>query len=62
MANTRASDDHQISQLARNYKGLLLRICDGNMENTMEWVVQGEHDGVSGTVRTVRNVALLITF
>jgi hypothetical protein len=36
MANTRASDDHQRSQLARYNKGLLLRICDGNMENTME--------------------------
>jgi hypothetical protein len=36
MANTRASDDHQSSQLARYYKGLLLRICDGNIENTTE--------------------------
>jgi len=53
MANTRASDDHQSSQLARYNKGLLLRICDGNMENTMEWVAEGEPSA---------KLALFITF
>ena len=32
MANTRASDDLQSSQLAHYYRGLILRICDGDME------------------------------
>jgi hypothetical protein len=36
MANTRASNDHHSSQLARYYKDQLLGLCDGNMENAVE--------------------------
>lgn len=36
VANSRASYDHQSFQLAHYYKGLLLRLCDGNTDNTID--------------------------